>query len=116
MPVHSYRDLRVWKESMNLVTSAYAVAKRLQMEERFALANQIRRAAISVPANIAEGHGREHLGDYLYHLSVSNGSLMELETELLAAQRIGYVSEEIVAPSLKLASDVGRMLAGLSSS
>ena len=64
------------------------------------LASQIQRAAISIPANIAEGHGREHLGDYLHHLSVANGSLMELETHLLITNRLGYLQEsELAQPS-----------------
>jgi len=71
------------------------------------------RAAVSVPSNVAEGHGREHLGDYLHHLSVANGSLMELETQLMIAGRLGYLSGETEERILADAAEVGRMLSGL---
>jgi len=80
------------------------------------LASQIQRAAISIPANIAEGHGREHLGDYLHHLSVANGSLMELETHLLITNRLGYLPESELTPVFKMTGEVGRMLASLTKS
>jgi four helix bundle protein len=76
-------------------------------------AGQIQRAAVSIPANIAEGHGREHLGDYLRHLSIANGSLMELETHLLIAQKLNYASEHDVHGLLAQSGEVSRMLTGL---
>ena len=76
-PVKSYRDLLVWQKAMDLVEESYSVASQLPKTETFGLVSQIQRAAVSVPANIAEGHGRQHLGDYLHHLSIANGSLME---------------------------------------
>jgi four helix bundle protein len=112
--IKSYRDLRVWKEGMELMVEAYTIAKRLPKDELYGLTSQIRRAAVSVPANIAEGQGRDHLGDYLYHLSVAKGSLVELETELLAAERLGYVTMEMIARPMEIADGVGRMLGGLS--
>ena len=101
---------------MDLVVEAYAITKRLPKSETYGLASQIQRAAVSVPANIAEGHGREHLGDYLHHLSVANGSLMEVETHLLLAQRLSYVAADDVALALRMSSEVGRMLAALTRS
>jgi four helix bundle protein len=77
------------------------------------LSAQFRRAAVSIPSNIAEGHGRRHLGDYLHQLSVANGSLMEVETQALIAGRLGYVAAPDVDKLLAQAADVGRMLAGL---
>ena len=74
---------------------------------------QLNRAAVSVPSNVAEGHGRDHLGDYLHHLSVANGSLMEVETQLMIAGRLGYVSREAEEGILGHAAEVGRMLSGL---
>ena len=98
--VHSYRDLQVWQKATDLVVECYRLSKLLPTTERYGLAGQIQRAAISIPANIAEGHGREHLGDYLHHLSVANGSLMELETHLLITNRLGYLQEsELAQPS-----------------
>jgi four helix bundle protein len=77
---------------------------------------QLRRAAVSVPSNIAEGHGRHHLGDYLHHLSMANGSLMELETQVVIASRRGYLDAESERQLLERSAEVGRMLAGLTRS
>ena len=68
MPVNSYRALRVWQKAMDLVLTSYEVAKQFPQSELYGLMSQIQKAAVSIPANIAEGHGREHLGDYLHHL------------------------------------------------
>ena len=80
--IRSYRDLLVWQKEMDLVVESYRIAALLPKSETYGFAIQIQRSAVSVPANIAEGHGRDHLGDYLRHLSIANGSLMELETPL----------------------------------
>ena len=90
-PVKGYRDLLVWGRAMDLVVEAYRLTEAFPREERYGLVQQVRRAAVSVPSNIAEGHGRDHLGDYLRQLSVANGSLMELETQVLIAGRMGYL-------------------------
>ena len=112
--IKSYRGLSVWQKGMDLVVSSYQLAKCLPASELYGLANQIQRAAVSVPANIAEGYGRHHLGDYLHHLSIANGSLKELETHLLIAQRLSYLREDQIESALALASQVGRILRGLS--
>lgn len=101
---------------MELVRESYLLTKLLPKAEIFGLVSQIQKAAVSVPANIAEGHGRDHLGDYLHHLSIANGSLMELETHLLLLVKLSYVQTNQVEPVLRLAAEVGRMLAGLSRS
>jgi four helix bundle protein len=111
--VRSYRDLRVWRDAMELVVASYQLTNQLPGRERFALASQIQRAAVSIAANIAEGHGRKHTREYLFHLSVANGSLMELETEVAISLRLGYINSEAATSVLTRASDVGRMLAGL---
>ncbi|HXI43751.1 MAG TPA: four helix bundle protein [Bryobacteraceae bacterium] len=113
LAVKSYRDLQVWRKAMALVVESYSVARLLPKSENYGLIGQIQRAAVSVPANIAEGHGREHLGDYLRHLSFANGSLMELETHFLIAVELGYVTREQSATLMSMASEVGRMLNGL---
>jgi four helix bundle protein len=110
----SYRDLEVWKRAMDLVVGCYRIAAVLPVNETYGLGSQIRRAAVSVPANIAEGHGRDHLKDYLRHLSMANGSLKELETHLLITVRLGYTTKEEIDAALSSASEVGRMLSGLS--
>ena len=110
----SYRDLQVWRKGIALVVGVYDLAKRLPKSEQFELARQLRTAAVSIPANIAEGHGRDHLGDYLHHLSIANGSLMELETELIIAELLGFLSRTEIAGALSRTEELGRMLAGLS--
>ena len=111
--VKSYRDLKVWQKAMDLVVESYQMARRFPKNETFGLASQVQRAAVSVPANIAEGHGREHLGEYLHHLSVATGSLTELETHFLIAGRLSYVSSAEVEAILNRTAEVGRMLSGL---
>lgn len=101
---------------MDLVLESYKLTNSFPKAEVYGLISQIRRAAVSIPANIAEGHGREHLGDYLHHLSIANGSLMELETHLLIAGRLDFVNREHMEPVLLLAAEVGRMLSGLTRS
>jgi four helix bundle protein len=113
MTIKNYRDLKVWERAMDLVTASYKVADLLPKSELYGLAAQIRRAAVSIPANIAEGHGRDHLGDYLGRLSVANGSLMELETHFLIANRLAYLRMTEIGALLELSAEVSRMLAGL---
>ena len=109
-PIRSYRDLRVWRLGMFVAGEAYAIARTLPSEERFELSAQIRRAAVSIPSNIAEGHGRKHLGDYVRSLSVANGSLKELETEVLLAAKFGMISRDRVKRFLTASERLGRML------
>ena len=99
---------------MELVVDIYRATECFPRRETYGLGQQVRRAAVSVASNIAEGHGRNHLGDYLHHLSIANGSLMELETQVQIAGRLGYVGKEHEAHVLGQAAEVGRMLAGLS--
>ena len=113
MLVRSYRDLLVWQKAVDLVADCYGVAKQLPRSEIYGLVTQLQRAAVSIPANIAEGHGREHLGDYLHHLSIANGSLMELETHILIAQRLDYLGANDVEHILSLSGELSRMLTGL---
>ena len=113
MSLRSYRELIVWKKSFQLAISSHRLAKQLPRTETFELGSQIRRAAGSVPANIAEGYGRRYRGDYLRHLSNASGSLKELETHLLLATALEYLSHDDVRRSLSLASEVGRLLRAL---
>lgn len=88
MALASYRELSVWQRSMDLTVAVYDVAKALPADERYGLGSQLKRAAVSVPANIAEGYGRTHRGGYLRHLSIARGSLSEVETLLAIAVRV----------------------------
>src|SRR3712207_4783673 len=111
--IRSYRDLVVWQKAMALVTSCYRSTKRFPAEELYGLTSQLRRAAVSVPANIAEGHGRSSRADYARHLAIAYGSLMEAETHILIAADLGYLSAEDRDSLLEQASEVGRLLNAL---
>ncbi len=115
-PVRSFKDLHVWQTAMILVDACYAITRRFPSDERFGLVSQIRRAAVSVPSNIAEGHGRTGAGEYLRFLSVARGSLRELETLLLISGRQGFLADATQADLLRQIDDVAKMLHGLSSS
>lgn len=113
MSIRSYRDLRVWRKGVYLAVTCYRLTSGFPRQEVYGLVGQIRRAAVSVPANIAEGHGREHLGDYLRFLSAAKGSLMELETHVIIAERLEYLSLAEAAQTLSVTAEIGRMLSGL---
>ena len=110
MALQTYRDLEAWKKSIDLVESVYRIAADLPSEEKYGPCSQIRRAAVSVPSNVAEGYGRSHRGDYLHHLSIARGSLAEVETLLTIAVRLGFLRRESVKESWGLAQETGRIL------
>ena len=113
MTIRSYRDLTVWQKGMDLVVEVYRLTELFPREEQFGLVSQIRRAAVSIPANIAEGHGRLHRADFLRYLSISRGSLTEVETHLEIAIRLEYLSQDQVRQAWDLLQDTGRLLNGL---
>jgi four helix bundle protein len=94
--------------------ASYRLTEQLPRSELYGLVSQIRRAALSIPSNIAEGHGRSHTREYLHHLSFAKGSLMELETQLIAANRLQFIDESATSGLLSATSEIGRMLSGLS--
>jgi four helix bundle protein len=116
MTIQSYRDLLVWQKAMDVVVECYRLSEMFPKTETYGLASQLRRAAVSIPANIAEGHGREHLGDYLHHLSIANGSLMEVETHLLLAEKLSFLTTQQTGIILAATAEVSRMLSGLTRS
>jgi four helix bundle protein len=109
-PMQTYKELDVWKVAVDLVEQVYVLTRGFPSDERFGLIAQMRRAAVSIPANIAEGYGRSHRGDYLHHLSFARGSLLELETHLTIALRLGFAADAQVQPISSLLDRVGRML------
>ncbi len=111
--VESYQDLVVWQKSMDLVVAAYRLVAALPSNERYELGAQIRRAAVSIPANIAEGFGRWHSKEFVHFLLIANGSLKELETHLLIAKRLDFFNSEQLNSPMALAQEIGRMLAAL---
>ena len=116
MTVKNYTELIVWQKAMDLVEEVYKATQRFPREELYGLTSQIRRAAVSVPSNIAEGQGRASTKEFLYHLSVAYGSLREVETHVMIAERLKYLRGEETLRLMGLAGEVGRLLNGLSNS
>jgi four helix bundle protein len=113
---NSYRDLTVWQEAMDLASEIYQITRLFPKHEQYGLTSQVRRSAVSVPSNIAEGHARESTKDFLRHLSIAQGSMAELETQLLLASRLGYVDGTAVIQLLDRLTRTGKMLRGLQKS
>ena len=113
MAIESYRDLDVWKVAMTLAQESYLLAARFPKDEMYGMSSQIRRAAVSIPANIAEGYGRDQTGSFVQFLRIAQGSARELETHLILAERIALVDQEAVAPLQELCERVSKMLRSL---
>jgi len=111
--IRGYKDLVVWQHAMALVGDIYGLTERLPADERFGLTAQLRRAAVSVPSNIAEGYGRHATGEYRHHLLISRGSLFEVETQLLLCVQLGYADDVVTQPVLEELRSVGKMLTSL---
>jgi len=109
----NFRNLALWKSSMNLTTEIYKLTKSFPDHERYGLASQMQRAAVSVPSNIAEGFGRESPRDLLRCLYTSRGSLMELSTQLEISVNLGYISSDNIKPIIEIANEVNKLLNGL---
>lgn len=108
-----HRDLIVWQKAMQLTIDVYNLIRQLPLEEKYALSDQMRRSAISIPSNVAEGNARESKRDTNHFLHIAQGSRAELETQLELCLRIGYLSETQLKETLSPSDEVGRMLAGL---
>ena len=113
MKLQSYKDLEVWQKSVDLVVCIYALTKQFPKEEIYALTNQIRRAAVSIPSNIAEGRAKRSTRDFIRFINIAYGSAAELETQLFISEKLGYVSSEQLRPLFDDISRVGRMLNGM---
>jgi four helix bundle protein len=109
--VSSHKDLLVWQRSMDLVETVYRGTAKLPATEQFGLVAQMRRSAVSVPSNIAEGYGRQATGEYRHHLSIACGSLLELETQLLLCRRLNYLTES--ETNLGEITEISKMLGAL---
>lgn len=107
------QKLKIWQKSMDLVEACYRVSSSFPREEQFGLLSQIKRAATSVPANIAEGYGRWNIREFARFLAIANGSLRELETHILIAKRLGYLTSEGATPIIESASEVAKMIYAL---
>ena len=111
-----YRDLKVWQAAMRLAEEVYRLGARFPKHEIYGLASQLQRSAVSLPSNIAEGHGRNSRKEFNHFLGIALGSLAELETQLILAQHLNYLTEEEISPALQNADEIGKMLKGLQKS
>lgn len=105
-----YKDLTAWKKSMELVKEIYTLTKKLPKEETYGLSDQMRRAAVSIPSNIAEGNGRKTDNEYAHFLNIARGSECELETQLYICIMLNYLTEKETEEAFSLLAEVGRML------
>jgi len=114
--IKNYRDLIAWQKAMAFVTSVYRVTAQFPREEIYGLTSQLRRAAVSIPSNIAEGHGRQSTREFVNFLSIAYGSLNETQTQLMIAQQLGYLSELDCNVLLEQSYELARLMNGLSRS
>ncbi len=116
MPINSFRDLIAWQKAMDLCDHIYDLTESFPKEEVFGLRSQLRRCAVSIPSNIAEGHARHSTRDFIHFLRVARGSLAEAESQLMLCGRRKYLSNGALEKTLKESDELGRVLAGLISS
>ena len=109
----NYKELKVWQKAYQLCLEVYKITKGFPKDETYGLVSQIRRAAVSVPSNIAEGYGRKTTGEYIYALYIAYGSTCELETQILISRDLDYIEAEAFDRLQKEIGDVERMLKGL---
>ena len=113
MTIQNYRDLIVWQKAMDLAEEIHRLTKTFPREELYGLTSQIRRAAVSVPSNIAEGHARQSTAEFRNFLSISLGSLAEVDTQQLLAQRFEYLTREQATKATQLMQEIAKMLHSL---
>jgi four helix bundle protein len=114
--VKRYDELIAWQKAMDLAQTVYAVTSHFPREETYGLSAQMRKSAVSIPSNIAEGQGRRTTGEFLQHLSIAHGSLRELETQTVLAGRLGILDGNRLEELVGLCAEVGRLINGLSNS
>jgi four helix bundle protein len=113
---HRFKELKVWQKAMEVARLTYVSCVNLPSDERFGLISQMRRAAVSIPSNVAEGAGRDSAKEFQYFLSISNGSSYELETQLLLAESFGYLSAAVTEDLCARLNELQRMIHGLKKS
>lgn len=109
----SYRELLVWQKSMEMTKEIYLLVKKLPKEETYALSDQMRRAAVSIPSNISEGQERNSKKEFCQFLTIARGSKAELETQLLICMQVGYLAEQEIQTAMKQLNEIGKMLTSL---
>ena len=109
----SYKELQVWRKSYQLCLHIYTITKTFPSDEKYGISSQLRRAAVSIPSNIAEGYGRKSIKEYLQFLYIAYGSLSELETQILLSGDLGYINKAVLEQTEKDTGDIERMLKAL---
>lgn len=107
--MHNFKDLKIWNKSIDLATEVYKATAFFPTEEKYGLTSQIRRCAVSIPSNIAEGAGRNSNGEFRQFLGIANGSAFELETQLILSSRLALSDDYVVEPLLKEIGEIQRM-------
>ncbi|MGN6505177.1 MAG: four helix bundle protein [Tepidisphaeraceae bacterium] len=110
---NDFKDLVVWQRSMDFVVTVYGATRHFPVDERFGLTNQLRRAAVSVPSNIAEGQGRRARSEFIRYLRIADGSRQEAETQLLIAHELGFLDNELLCDLTTRSDEIARLLSGL---
>ena len=113
MAMETYPDLKVWQLGMEMTKEVYVLTRGFPEWERYGLSSQLRRAAASIPANVAEGRAKDSTKDFLRHLSMAQGSLAEVETHRILAESLGYCKHDQIVRLLNRCSEEGKMLSGL---
>ena len=113
MPITTYKDFTVWQKSIDLVVEVYKLVQLLPKYETYALSDQMRRAVVSIPSNIAEGQGRNSTVEFIRFLNIARGSCFELDTQLQICLRLEYVAQSDIEESMNLCTEVGKMLSSL---
>lgn len=113
MPNRGYQDLIAWQKAMDLVEAIYRATAELPPDERFGLTTQLRRAAVSIPSNIAEGQAKSSSRDFARFLEIALGSLAEVETQLLLVARLNLLPTDRVQPTIQQTAEVGHIIQGL---
>ena len=108
-----YRDLKVWQKAMDLTVEIYQLVRKLPREETYALSDQMRRAVVSIPSNIAEGRDRNSNKEFIQFLHIARGSKSELETHLLISISVGYLTETDIQSAMEMSKEIGSMLTAL---
>src|SRR5690625_384965 len=109
MNIKSYKDLIVWQKAMDLVVMVYQETRKFPKEEMYGLVSQLQRAVVSVPSNIAEGQARQHKKEFIQFLAIARGSLAEVETQLILANRLNYLSKEKLNSLMEVQIEVNKM-------
>ena len=108
--IKSHKDLKIWQKGIVIVKEIYLMCQSLPKEELYALQSQLKRSAVSIPSNIAEGYGRHYTKNYIQFLNIARGSLLELETQVTIARELDFITKEIFEKNIELITEESKMI------